>query len=279
MTENLALAERPNAGAEYNATLAERVDINPRLAILRVRPDAAEFSFTPGQYATLALARSAPRTADSDPEEVPADTPGKLIKRAYSISSGSRTREFVEFYVALVASGELTPRLFALQAGDRLFISAKGKGLFTLGRVPAEVNLLMVATGTGLAPYVSMLRTHLAERPSQRLAVLHGASYSWDLGYRQDLERMAAHHPNLTYLPVVSRPDGGWGGWTGRLPAWLDAPALEAACGFPLRPDSTHVLLCGNPGMIEDSRTRLATRGFDPGTNQAPGSLHVEKYW
>ena len=264
---------------EYNATLVERIDITSRLAILRVRPDGWEFEFTPGQYGTLALMRSAPRLADADPEEIAADAPDKLVKRAYSISSGSRNREFVEFYVALVGSGELTPRLFALAVGDRLYLGPKAKGLFTLDRVPADKNVLMVATGTGLAPYVSMLRTHLDDRPDQRIAVLHGASFSWDLGYRAELERMAAHHANLTYLPVVSRPDEDWAGWTGRLPGWLDRPELPEACGFDLAPQPTHVLLCGNPGMIEEARARLAEKGFDSGTPKAPGSLHVEKYW
>ena len=264
---------------DYNATLIERVDITPRLAIMRVRPDSLDFAFTPGQYGTLALMRGAPRLADADPEDVAADAPDKLIKRAYSISSGSRTRDFIEFFVALVGSGELTPRLFALAIGDRLFLGPKPKGLFTLNLVPADKDVLMVATGTGLAPYVSMLRTHMAERPDQRIAVLHGASFSWDLGYRAELERMAAHHDNLVYLPVVSRPDGDWAGWSGRLPGWLDSPELPPACRFDLNPETTHVLLCGNPGMIEEARARLEAKGYQTATPKVPGSLHVEKYW
>ncbi len=267
---------------DYNATLIERTTITPRLAILRVRPDDESFAFTPGQYATLALMRSAPRQADCEPEEVPADAPDKLVKRAYSISSGSHTREFVEFYVALVGSGELTPRLFALNVGDRLYMGPKAKGFFTLEKAPVDKNLLMIATGTGLAPYVSMLRTHLKERPNQRIAVLHGASYSWDLGYRSELEEMAAQFGNLAYLPVVSRPQdcAGWNGWDGRIPAWLNKTGeLTAACGFAVTPDATHVLLCGNPGMIEEARAILETRGYDTGTPKQPGSLHVEKYW
>ena len=264
---------------DYNATLIERIDITSRLAIMRVRPDSPEFDFTPGQYGTLALMRSAPRLADAEPEDVAADAPDKLVKRAYSISSGSRTREFVEFFVALVGSGELTPRLFALAEGDRLFLGPKAKGLFTLNLVPTDKNVLMVATGTGLAPYVSMLRTHLADRPGQRIAVLHGASYSWDLGYRAELERMAAHNDTLVYLPVVSRPAEDWSGWTGRLPGWLDSPDLPQTCRFPLDPEQTHILLCGNPGMIEEARTRLEAKGYQVASAKVQGALHVEKYW
>lgn len=267
-----------NALEHYNAALVERIDINPRLVILRVRPDN-DFSFTAGQYATLALMPDAPRLADADVLDRPADAPDKLIKRAYSISSGSRVRDFVEFYVALVSSGELTPRLFALKPGDRLFMGENAKGLFTLDRVPADKNVLMLATGTGLAPYVSMLRTHLIERPDRRIAVLHGASHSWDLGYRADLEEMAAHYGNLAYLPVVSRPGPGWNGWTGRLPGWLDSPELSQAAGLTLTPETTHAMLCGNPGMIEEARTRLEAKGFVVGSGKIQGSLHVEKYW
>ena len=192
---------------DYNATLIERVDITPRLAIMRVRPDSLDFAFTPGQYGTLALMRGAPRLADADPEDVAADAPDKLIKRAYSISSGSRTRDFIEFFVALVGSGELTPRLFALAIGDRLFLGPKPKGLFTLNLVPADKDVLMVATGTGLAPYVSMLRTHMAERPDQ-LITTTWSTCRWCRVLTGIGPAGAAGYPAGSTAPSCPRPAG-----------------------------------------------------------------------
>ncbi len=264
----------------YNATLRKRIDVTPRLTIFQVTPDR-EFGFVAGQYTVLGLRRSESRIPEADAEEIEENAPDKLIRRAYSISSGSRTREYVEFYISLVSSGELTPRLFALDEGERLFMGTKPKGLFTLDRVPEDRNILMVATGTGLAPYISMLRSLADGCPTRRIAVLHGASYSWDLGYRNELEELAGRCGNFAYLPVVSRPGAcvGWSGRTGRLPAWLDKRELEKTAGLSLSPDATHVFLCGNPGMIEDAEEILSGKGYPLGNRQETGSLHVEKYW
>lgn len=268
-------------GDSYNATLVERINVTPHIAILRVRPDDGVPPFSAGQYTVLGLRQDAPRVPEAAPEE-PSDTPPeKLIKRAYSISSGSRMKEYLEFYVSLVGSGALTPRLFALAEGDRLFSGPRPKGLFTLDRVPVEKSILMVATGTGLAPYVSMLRTHALGIPRQPVAVLHGASYSWDLGYRGEMEALNRDCANFAYVPVVSRPaeDPDWQGRTGRLPPWLENPALAESCGFPIGPETAHVFLCGNPAMIEAALESLQANGFTVDTRKDPGTIHVEKYW
>jgi ferredoxin/flavodoxin---NADP+ reductase len=266
---------------DYNATVSKRFDINARLAIFRVKPDSQEFSFVAGQYTTLGLNRDAPRAPEAHDEDPPVEGAKDLIKRAYSISSGSITNEYVEFYVAMVSSGELTPRLFALSEGDRLFMGTKAKGLFTLKKVPEEANILMVATGTGLAPYVSMMRSRAWENPGHKIAVLHGASYAWDLGYRNELEELAGRLENFAYVPIVSRPEenAGWTGRAGRLTPWLENPDLEATCGFPLDPETTHVLLCGNPAMIKDAEEILAEKSYIHARGKNAGSLHVEKYW
>ncbi|MBI4968880.1 MAG: ferredoxin--NADP reductase [Rhodospirillales bacterium] len=265
----------------YNATLIARIEITPRLAIFRVRVDDRVFDFTPGQYTVLGLTGEAPKLPEAGGSDALAADPKKLIKRAYSISSGSRERDFLEFYVSLVTSGELTPRLFALPEGGRLFVGGKPKGLFTLAGVPAEKAVLLVATGTGLAPYVSMLRTHLLDAPDRRLAVLHGASYSWDLGYRGELESLSRIRPHCRYLPIVSRPadDPDWGGRTGRLTTWLARADLAEACGFPIDPGQAHVFLCGNPGMVEEAARLLEARGYAQGARANAGPLHLEKYW
>ena len=132
-----------------------------------------------------------------------------MIRRAYSISSSSIERRYIEFYITLIASGQLTPRLFALPYGGRLFLGPKASGLFTLDRVPPGKAVVLIATGTGLAPYLSMLRTLLIHDSTRPFVVLHGARYSWDLGYRGELESLARIRQNLVYLPSITRPAEG----------------------------------------------------------------------
>ncbi|MBF0135767.1 MAG: ferredoxin--NADP reductase [Magnetococcus sp. DMHC-1] len=265
-----------------NATLIQRLDISPRLIILRIRPDFP-ISFVPGQFTVLGLRQAAPRVADADPETVPPEKADRLIRRAYSISSGSHETDYLEFYIALVTGGQLTPRLFALKTGDRLFVGPKATGMFTLDRVPPGQNILLVATGTGLAPYLSMVRTlAMATRcPAMPLAILHGASHSWDLGYRADLEALSQKCPTVRYAPVVSRPqeETGWQGRTGRLTEWFTPERLQEISGFAPDPAHTHIFLCGHPDLVEDGMQTFQAWGFDPGSRKEPGNLHVEKYW
>ncbi len=172
---------------DLNAIVVQNIEVSPGLEILRVVPDGWEFpDFTPGQFAVLGLPGSAPRCRVCDPEDEVRD-PQKLIKRAYSIASSSVTKEFLELYIVLVPSGSLTPRLFNLTAGDHVWLSPKFSGLFTLEDVPEDKHIVLVSTGTGLAPYMSMLRTQLVCGGPRRSAVLHGARHSWDLGYRSEL--------------------------------------------------------------------------------------------
>ena len=157
-----------NNSDPYNATVIGREEINPQLLILRVRPDGELFDFRPGQFGVLGLLGSAPRVEESTPEDVPS-APDKIIRRAYSIASASIERRYLEFYLTLITSGQLTPRLFALQHGSRVFLGPKASGIFTLDRVAPEKAVVLIATGTGLAPYVSMLRTMLVNDSQRRL--------------------------------------------------------------------------------------------------------------
>lgn len=149
---------------DYNATLIERFDITPRLAIFRVKPDEADYPFAAGQYSVLGLKRCEKRLGEADPEEDDGRDPQQMIRRPYSICSGTQQHE-LEFYVSMLSGGELTPRLFQLRPGARLFLGPQARGFLTLENIPTDTNLLMVATGTGLGPYISMLRTHATSSP------------------------------------------------------------------------------------------------------------------
>jgi ferredoxin/flavodoxin---NADP+ reductase len=259
----------------YNATVTARTEVNPQLVVVQVQPDATLFDFKPGQFAVLGLLGQEPRVPEAAPEDAPAE-PDKLIRRAYSIASSSVERRYLEFYLALITTGALTPRLFALQPGGRLFL-----GLFTLDRVPAGKAVLLIATGTGLAPYISMLRTMLVHDTQRRFIVLHGARVSWDLGYRAELESLARIRSNFIYLPSITRPeqDPLFKGHTGRIQTLLENGLVERESGVSLDPAQVDVFLCGNPVMVESAKAMLETKGFSSDTGKNSGTIHVEEYW
>ncbi|HPF14815.1 MAG TPA: ferredoxin--NADP reductase, partial [Planctomycetota bacterium] len=203
----------PNS--DLNALVAKRIDVHAGLMIMRVEPDGWELpEFEPGQFAVLGVPAKFARCPESEPEATPPD-PESFIRRAYSIGSSNRDRGGLEFYISLVESGGLTPRLFALQEGDRLNLSPKITGKFTLEDVPEDQDLLLLSTGTGITPYVSMLRSMDLTHSGRRVAVVHGVRNSWDLGYRAELEEMARANERITYLPLISRPKGESTPWTG----------------------------------------------------------------
>ena len=248
-------------------------------------PDQLAYRPVPGE--TSAEGR-APASVEPVPESAAEQAvttarpdPDKLIRRAYSIASGSLSEEYLEFVITVVMSGDLTPRLFRLGIKDRLYVGPKAVGMFTLDKAPRDHHVLLVATGTGLAPYVSMLRTDLECGGTRRMVVLHGARCSWDLGYRTELASLARHCPNFTYIPVITRPheDPTWSGRTGYLQDVLSAGVVEDETGLPLVPDTFHVYLCGNPGMIETVTELLGARGFVRDRGHDIGTIHTEEYW
>lgn len=265
-----------------NSVITHRSDVSPSLAIFRVAPNGWELpDFIPGQFAALGLPPNATRVEGADSGEETEGT-GKLIKRAYSIASSSVAKEYVEFYVALVPSGALTPRLFALQPGDELWMSPKFKGMFTLDHVPTDQNIVFVATGTGIAPYMSMLRTHLGASEARKFAVLHGARHTWDLGYREELVASTKTHKNFAYSAIVSEPEDekeDWTGPTGFLQDYWRERPLDDPWGMRPAPDHTHIFLCGNPLMIQHMLPVLEAEGFKEHTKKSPGNIHLEKYW
>ncbi len=267
---------------ELNAIVRQKIEVSPSLIILRVAPDGWDMpEFKPGQFNVLALPGSARRCKYSDEEAVELD-PDKLIKRAYSASSASSEKEYVEFYITLLGSGALTPRLFALDVGDKLWMGKKFTGMFTIDDIPKESNIVFLATGTGLAPYMSMIRSDLDHSLDRRYAVLHGANHSWDLGYEAELIAMQRMSKNFTYLPMISMPEeepSAWKGHSGFVQELWTEGILEEKWGFKPTSENTHVLLCGNPLMIEFMVRHLTEEGYTEQTKNIPGQLHLERYW
>ena len=206
--------------------------------------------------------------------------PDRMIRRAYSIASESRADEYLEFYLTVVMSGDLTPRLFKLKIKDRIYVGPKAVGVFTLDKAPGK-HILMIGTGTGLAPYMSMLRSELECNGSRKFVVVHGARYSWDLGYRTELTGLARHCDNFCYMPVITRPqeDVTWKGRSGYLQNVIASGAIEEETGLALTPDNFDIFLCGNPSMIETVISWAEARGFVRDRGHDLGTIHTEEYW
>lgn len=267
---------------ETNAIIAQRQDLGNGVWVIHVVPDGWVLSdFHAGQYTTLGIPGTAPRCEGALPE-LPLKKPDKLIKRAYTIVSSPHEKGHLEFYLVLIEDGSMTPRLFALYPGDRLWMSPKITGTFVLSKAPEDANLVFVATGTGIAPYVSMLRTIMKPGNTRRIALFHGVRESRDLGYMKELRAMERVSPHFTYIPTISRPGNEivpWNGRTGYVQQIWESRQLEKIWGFEPTPDDTQVFLCGSPGMIESMVDHLGRDGFTEHTRSNPGQIHLERYW
>src|SRR5438132_1677239 len=230
----------------YRARIVRRRDIAADLWSIHVRPPA-EFRFLPGQYATLGVL-----------------TPDKHIERPYSIVSSPYESE-LEFFLELVPSGELTPALHGLGVGDELTMRKLAKGRFTLDR-EVRRNHLLVCTVTGVAPFISYIRTLYRDAQENRfpeghrLYLLEGASRSWEFGYGEELRRIADEVSWLKYVPTVSRPweDRNWTGEVGR----VDDLIRKYTHLWELAPATTSTYLCGHPKMIENGHGILLRGGW-----------------
>ncbi len=264
-----------------NSVVVLKQELSPRYMILRVATDGWQLpDFIPGQFAVLGLPGSAPRCNLSTPEP-DAPGPNELVRRAYSIASSSRINEYMDFYVGLVSSGSLTPRLFSLTVGDHIWLGPKISGMFTLDQVTEGKNVVMVATGTGLAPYISIMTSQLTCGSPRRFAVLHGAYHSWDLGYRSELLALQHLCKNFTYLATIDRPEDEpvpWPGYVGWVQDLWKKGVIAKTWGSQPTPDDTDVFLCGNPAMINEMVEILSKEGYCEHTRKVPGQIHIERY-
>jgi ferredoxin--NADP+ reductase len=217
-------------------------------------------AFQPGQFVNLAIEQG-----------------GELVKRSYSIASAPG--QPLEFYLVRVGGGALTPVLFDKRIGDTVLVEREPYGFFSLDHVPPARHLWMVATGTGLAPFLSMLRSGTPLERFERVVLVHGVRLGEQLAYRGELEALAAaSRGRLSYLPLVSRQT--WpGALEGRVTDVLSDGRLEGAADLALTTSHSHVMLCGNPEMIRDMQSVLGERGLRKHRMRAPGHITVERYW
>jgi ferredoxin-NADP reductase len=267
---------------EYNATLVERIDLTDALSIFRIKPDqmpAERPWFVPGQYCVLGLNNQVKPELGS-------------VRRSMSIASAPEDEGAVEFYIRWVAKPEsenpFTHLLWKIKAGDRMYMRAVAAGVFTVKDTVGVDDprlRVMVAAGTGSAPFVSMVRSELRRNPNADLSsyvLLHGASYPADLGYRDELGRLVAEN-KLRYWGTVSRPKEApdWKGDCGRVEGFFSGDRLDdlekrlglAPGGF--NPKNVVVYICGLTGTISGTVIPLIDRGFVPDFKRIREALGV----
>jgi ferredoxin--NADP+ reductase len=246
-------AARMSTDYPYTGRLSRWDELAEGLAIVGVQALADPFPFLPGQYATLGLI---------GPE-------GKLVQRPMSISSSADRLDEYEFFIRLVHNGEFTPLLWECHLGDPINIKG-AKGRFVLQ--DDDRTCLLVASGTGLAPFISMIETLRGRGQVRDLVLLHGVSHDYDLAWREQLETLAASGGfPLRYAGTVSRPQNcpDWHGLTGRVESIIDGQLDEHG----LTPDNATIYLCGNPDMIAAVEATATARGFPP------EQVRKELYW
>lgn len=230
-----------------------------RLCSLRVRAPLG--AFEAGQFTKLGL-----------------DIGGERVARPYSLVNAPGA-EPLEFYYNVVQDGPLSPRLAALDVGDTLHVAPNPAGFLVLREVPEAENLWLLATGTGLGPFLSILRTDAPWQRFARVILVHATRTAADRAYRELIGDIArTRGAQFGFLSFVSR-EPVEGALAGRVPDAIRDGRLERAANAELSAARSHVMLCGNPAMVGDVTATLEARGMRKHRRRAPGHITVETYW
>jgi ferredoxin/flavodoxin---NADP+ reductase len=224
-------------------------------ALFSLRVEGPRLSFQAGQFVRIAL------------EET--------LARAFSFVNPPDD-PVLEFYGIVVPEGPLSPRLAQLRAGDRLLVASNPAGFLVLSEVPEAETLWLVSTGTGIAPFLSILRTEAPWRRFRNVVLVHAVRHARELVYAE-LIRKLCHAHRLRYVTFVSR-EAAPGSLAGRIPAALRDGRMEQAAGVALDGNS-HVMLCGNPAMLKEAQAALVERGLRKHRRRNPGHITVESFW
>jgi ferredoxin--NADP+ reductase len=203
---------------------------------------------------------------------------GTLVARPYSFVNAPREKPY-EFCYNLVDEGPLSPRLARLEPMDVVFFAPGASGNFVLGEIPDADYLWLIATGTGIGPYLSMLRTEAPWKRFRKVILVHAVKHAKELIYRDAIEAIrAARKDEFRLVSFVSR-ERHPGALAGRIPEAITTESLERAAGLELSARSSQVMLCGNPDMVTDVVDVLKTRGMKRHRRREPGHISVEPYW
>lgn len=239
---------------------------SPSLFSLRCTRDPG-FRFRAGQFARLGVRKAS----------------GSIVWRAYSMVSAPHD-EFLEFFSIVVPDGEFTSELKRLEVGDELLVERQAYGYLTLERFADGRDLWLLASGTGVAPFLSILQDLEVWQRFERVVLAYSVRTVAELAYQPLIAELGRREwlegaaDKLVYLPVVTREQVP-GCLDARLTVLLDSGELERAAGLAISPEHSRLMLCGNPAMVEELRERLKLRGLQLSLSRRPGQLAQENYW
>ena len=246
-------------GAWLEGRVIENRHWTPALFSLRLA--GPEFDFAAGQFVKLAL-----------------DIDGERVARPFSFVNPPGELP-LDFYGVIVPGGPLSPRLACLQPGDGVYLSSKPAGFLVLSEVSPAEELWLLATGTGIAPFLSILRTPTPWTRYARVILVHAVRRADELVYRDTLDALVrTHGERFRAVSFVSREEAR-GALAGRIPAAIGDGRLEAAAACTIAAERSQFMLCGNPDMVKDVTAALAVRGLRKHRRRTPGHITVENYW
>lgn len=261
-------------------TVLSKTTWTPNLFSFTVtRPNS--FKFTAGQFVRLGVNPSQLHYYKNNQQPAVDED----IFRAYSIVS-SPFDEVLEFFSIVIPDGAFTSQLQHLQVGDQLLLNTMPFGFLTLARYqkPAPKDLWLLATGTGLAPFLSMLQDLQTWQDYEHIVLAYSARTIEELAYIDKIKQLEADFgalvddpAKLIFIPIVTR-ESMQGALTERLPKLLLDNSLQERAGIVLDTESAHIMLCGNPDMVEDTKETLKTLGFVM-NRRGEGNIAVENYW
>jgi ferredoxin--NADP+ reductase len=229
--------------------------------LFSLRVEAPRLEFEAGQFVRIAL-----------------EVGGERVARPFSFVNPPED-PVLEFYGVVVPQGPLSPRLARLAPGDALYVASNPAGFLVLSELPDAETLWLVSTGTGIAPFLSILRTAAPRKRYHDIVLVHAARFARELVYRELVDDfVAAYRGRFRYVTLVSR-EAAPGALAGRIPAAIRDGRLEQAAGLALAPETSQVMLCGNPGMLKDAAAALAERGMKKHRRRAPGHVTTEAFW
>ena len=261
----------------------------PTLLSFKVtRPDG--FKFTAGQFVRLGIhgkdlqyfaQNHETKLMTSETKDKPIDLDGYVF-RAYSVAS-SPYDEFIEFFSVVIPEGEFTSKVNHIQVGDSLLLNTTPFGYLTLARyqLPLPNDLWLLATGTGLAPFLSILKTIEVWQQYQRIILVYSARTSQELAYQAEIGSIKSIYGDngaaFVFLPIVTR-EADYAGEKARIPNLILSGKLTELVGQKLDKERSHVMLCGNPQMVEDTKEALKSIGLTM-NRRGEGNIAVENYW
>jgi ferredoxin--NADP+ reductase len=225
-------------------------------ALFSLRVEAPRLAFEAGQFVRIAL-----------------DIGAERVARPFSFVNPPADPA-LEFYGIVVPEGPLSPRLAGLAPGDSLYVAPNPAGFLVLSELPPAESLWLISTGTGIAPFLSILRTEAPWMRYRNVVLVHAVRHARELVYRELIGQLK----NLNYITFVSR-ESAPGSLAGRIPAAVSDGRLEAAAGLRLAPEGSQVMLCGNPDMLRDTTAALVARGLRKHRRRNPGQISVESFW